>query len=165
MLKIRLDIDDVIFDFQGAYANRFNTKRQKSWSNSNLMKRRLGILSKEKDFWINLPIKNIPNFTPNGFVSARGVPKTWTLESLKVNNIPGRSSIYQVPWNMSKITVLKELGTDIFIDDKEETWRDCNRNGIFCLLMDASHNQKIKTDYRIYDLDINKIYDLWLKLR
>lgn len=166
MPKIFLDIDDVIFNWYVDYAKRFNTKVPKSWLNSNLIKKRLDILTKEKNFWLNLSIKNIPNFQPNGFVSARGIPKSWTKDSLKINNIPGRSNVYQVGWGQSKIELLKKLKTDIFIDDKYETFKDCHKNNIFCLLMDAPHNQKYKTKYRIYDLNINTIlekYNKWLK--
>ena len=146
MPKIFLDIDDVIFNWYVDYAKRFNTKVPKSW--------------------LNLSVKNIPNFQPNGFVSARGIPKSWTKDSLKINNIPGRSNVYQVGWGQSKIELLKKLKTDIFIDDKYETFKDCHKNNIFCLLMDAPHNQKYKTKYRIYDLNINTIlekYNKWLK--
>ena len=44
MLKIYLDIDDVIFRWYESYANRFNTKIPKSWLNSNLIKKRLNQL-------------------------------------------------------------------------------------------------------------------------
>jgi len=165
MLKIYLDIDDVIFRWYESYANRFNTKIPKSWLNSNLIKKRLNQLTKEKEFWLNLPVKNYPDFIPNGFVSARGIPKTWTRESLKINNIPGRSNVYQVGWGQSKIELLKNLNCDIFIDDKYQTFKECNKNGIFCLLMDAPHNQKYKTDYRIYNLEIQNIINLWKKLK
>lgn len=163
--NIFLDIDEVVFRFDRAYADRFETKIPKSWVNSALMHRRLKILSEEKSFWVNLPIKNIPNFTPKGFVSARGIPKAWTKESLSKNQIPGRSNVHQVHWGQSKIEVLKSLDCDIFIDDRIDTFKECHRNGIFCLLMDAAHNQKIKTKYRIYDLDINNIISLWRRLK
>jgi len=161
---IYLDIDDVIFSWFEAFAKRFNTKVLKSWSNSNLIKKRLFEISSEKDFWLNLPIKNMPNFTPKGYVSARGIPKAWTKESLQINNVPGRSNINQVYWGESKIKLLKSLKCDIFIDDKITTFNECNENNIFCLLMDAPHNQKVKTKYRIYDLDINNIMKLYEEL-
>jgi hypothetical protein len=164
-LNIFLDIDDVIFDFQLGFSKRFSTNVQKSWRTSNLMSKRLNILSNEKSFWLNLPVKNIPNFQPKGFVSARGIPTAWTKESLKLKGVPGRSRVHQVSWGKSKIEVLKSLGCNLFIDDKWETFKECHENGIFCLLMDASHNQKYKTPYRIYDLDINNILNLWQKLK
>lgn len=159
-MNIFLDIDDVIFNWHDAYAKRFDTNIPKSFLSSNLMKKRLEVLSKEKNFWLNLPIKNVPNFQPSGYVSARGIPKSWTIESLKINNIPGRSNVNQVHWGQSKLQLLKELKCDIFIDDKVETFRELNKNGIFCLLMDAYHNQNVKTKYRIYNLDINNIYKI-----
>lgn len=159
--NIILDIDDVIFDFQAAYAKRFNTKVQKNWSNSLLMKKRLTQLMKEKNFWLSLPVKNIPNFQPRAFVSARSILKTWTAESLKINNIPGRSKINQVPWGKSKIEILQRLNCDIFIDDKYATFKECHENGIFCLLMDASHNQKYKTKYRVHNLDYDNIMNFY----
>ena len=165
MPKIFLDIDDVIFNWYVDYAKRFNTKVPKSWLSSNLIKKRLDILTKEKNFWLNLSVKNIPNFQPNGFVSARGIPKSWTKDSLKINNIPGRSNVYQVGWGQSKIELLKKLKTDIFIDDKYATFKDCHKNNIFCLLMDAPHNRHIKTPYRIYTLNIENIMHLWQKLK
>lgn len=164
-MNIYLDIDDVIFRWQEAYAKRFNTNVPKSFVKSNLMTRRLNILTKEKDFWLNLPVKNVPNFQPKGFVSARGIPKAWTKQSLKMNNIPGRSNVHQVYWGQSKLQLLKSLNCDIFIDDKPETFYECNRNGVFCLLMDADHNQKVRTKYRIYDLDIDKIMKKYESLR
>ena len=164
-MNIYLDIDDVIFDWHKCYAKRFNCKVPKKWSKSNLMKKRLDILTQEKSFWINLSIKNIPDFIPAGYVSARGIPKSWTIESLKINNIPGRTNVNQVHWGESKIEVLKSLNCHIFIDDKYETFKECNKNGIFCLLMDAPHNQQIKTPYRIYTLNIDNILHMWRKLR
>jgi uncharacterized HAD superfamily protein len=163
-MKVYLDIDDVIFNWHKAYANRFNTNTPKSFLNSNLMKKRLDILSKEKDFWLNLPVKNIPNFQPSGYVSARSIPKSWTIESLKINNIPGRSNVKQVHWGQSKLQLLEDLKCDIFIDDKVQTFRELNKNGIFCLLMDANHNRNVKTKYRIKNLDIENILSMYYKL-
>ena len=84
---------------------------------------------------------------------------------MKKNNISGRSNINQVPWNVSKINKLKALKVDIFIDDKIETFIECHNNGIFCLLMDACHNQNINTPYRIKNLDINQIMKKYRELK
>lgn len=159
MINVCCDIDDVIFDFQGAFAARFGTNQQKRWTSSKLFIKRL--ISLKKDFWVSLPVKNIPNFQPKAFVSARSISKAWTKESLRINKIPGRSKVYQVPWNKSKVEVLKELGCEVFIDDKFATFKECNDNGIFCLLMSASHNLHYKTPLRIDNLDINNILYLF----
>ena len=166
-MRIYLDIDDVIFDWHNDYAKRFNCSVPQRWHKrtSRVMKDRLSLLSHEKPFWMNLTVKHTPNFQPAGFVSARGIPITWTRESLKKFNIPGRSNVHQVHWGESKIELLKTLGCDIFIDDKYLTFKECHHAGIFCLLMDAPHNRHIKTKYRIYDLDIKNIMSLWQQLR
>jgi len=162
--NIFLDIDDVIFRWFEMYAARFNTKIPKNWSDSDLIHKRLNILSKDKEFWLNLPIKHMPNFQPKGFVSARGIPKTWTKESLKTNNIPGRSNVNQVHWGQSKIDVLKSMNCNIFVDDKVATFKECNKNGIFCLLMDSPQNQGVKTKLRIDNLDYDNIMDKYTTL-
>lgn len=159
--SIYLDIDDVILHWQESYAKRFNCKILKSWTSSNIMKKRLSILSEEKDFWITLPLKNQPNFQPKGFISARGIPKKWTYESLKRHNVPGRSNIHQVNWGQSKIEKLKDLKVDIFIDDNPNTFKECHENGIFCILMTMPYNVNIKTKYRIDNLNIENILKLW----
>ncbi len=164
-MNIYIDIDDCIFFWHEAYAKRFNVSVPKRWGTSQKIKNHLKILTKEKNFWINLPLKNRPDFIPKGYVSARGIPKSWTIESLQKNNIPGRSNVHQVNWGESKIEKLKNLKCDIFIDDKIATFKECNKNGVFCLLMDAPHNQYIKTPYRIYTLNIENIMYLWQKLK
>jgi hypothetical protein len=162
-LNIFLDIDDVIFNFHEAYSKHFKLPIPKGWDNSPEMINRLKSLKKNKNFWLTLPLKNIPNFQPSGFVSARGIPKSWTKESLKLNNIKGRSNVHQVMWNVSKLTILKELGCDLFIDDKIETFEELNKAGTPCLLMTANHNKDYKTPLRINSLDINKINKLYAR--
>ena len=78
---------------------------------------------------------------------------------MRRNKLPGRNNINQVPWNVSKIDKLKQFGVQIFIDDKLETFLECNNSGVFCLLMDASHNQSFKTDLRINDLNYETILE------
>lgn len=165
-MNIYLDIDDVVAAWQEAYCKKFNKKPAKSWDeNREEMNSHLQLLKRDKSFWVTLPIKYRPNFRPKGYLSARSIPKAWTYQFMCINQLPGRRNINQVPWNVSKIKKLKELNCDIFIDDKIETFEECNKNGIFCLLMDASHNQNYKTPYRINNLDIENIMQLWRKLR
>lgn len=164
-MNVFLDIDDVVADWIPTFCKKYNCPIPTTWVNPYITLDRLTELRKDKQFWVSLPIRNRPNFTPKGFLSARSIPKAWTYEFMKLNNIPGRSNINQVAWNVSKIKKLKEFECDIFIDDKAETFQECHANGIFCLLMDAPHNQHINTPYRIYNLDINNIMYLWRKFK
>ena len=164
-INIFLDIDDVVADWVPSFCRRYNCPIPTTWVNPHVTKERMEELKKVKAYWVNLPVRHRPNFRPKGFLSARSIPKTWTHEFMKINNIPGRNNINQVPWNVSKIDKLKELKCTIFIDDKDETFLDCHKHGIFCLLMDTPHNQHIETDLRIFDLDIKTImkkYNKWV---
>lgn len=163
-LKIYLDVDDVVADWVTTFCKKYNCPLPNSWFDKNITVNRLNELKKNKSFWVNLPIKHRPNFKPNGFLSARSIPKKWTFEFMKLNGISGRTNIHHVPWNVSKINKLKQLQVDIFIDDKFETFKECHDNNIFCLLMDACHNKNIITPYKIYKLDIDEIlnkYNKW----
>lgn len=162
-LNIYLDVDDVVADWLPTFCKHYDCPIPTSWVNPDVTLERLTELKKNKSFWINLPVRHYPNFRPNGYLSARSIPVRWTYEFMKINSISGRSNINHVPWNISKINKLKELKCDIFIDDKIETFKECHENGIFCLLMDAPHNQTINTPYRIYDLNIKSILNLWKK--
>lgn len=163
-LNIYLDIDDVVVNWVPAFCAHYNCPIPTTWTNPYITLERLNEIKKNKNYWVTLPVKHIPNFQPKGYLSARSVPKRWAYEFMKLNNIPGRCNINQVPWNVSKIDKLKELEAHIFIDDKAETFLECHEHGIFCLLMDAPWNQHIETKYRIFDLNINKIkkkYKKW----
>lgn len=165
-MNIILDIDDVVLAWHEAYAKKYKVPIPKDWIPYNIMKPHLDELSKDRLFWVTLPVKNKPDFIPKAYVSARGVPVEWTKKAMKLRNIPGRSNIYHVPWGFSKIDVLKSLKCDIFIDDKYETFLECHKNGIFCLLMDTPQNKHHKTKFRIHTLQLKGIlkkYKLWQK--
>ena len=149
------DLDDVIFDFTGSYEKRFNTKLSDYWNGDYDMSSNLEQLKNEKDFWVNMPVKNRPSFEVDYYITARSIPVEWTEEAIQQNNLP-KAPIYSLPWNVSKIDTLKKLGVDIMIDDKYATFKECKENGIFCYLMDAPHNKHYNVGHhRIYDLNLN----------
>lgn len=154
---IGLDLDDTIFDFLGAYKARFGVELADYWNSDYNMKANLDILKEDKDFWVNLPVKHIPTFEVDYYVTARSIPVEWTEEAIQKNNLP-KAKVYTLPWNVSKIDTLKNLGIEIFIDDKYETFKECLNSGIFCYLVDAPHN-------RHYDVGHHRIYNLDLKIK
>lgn len=162
-LNIILDVDDVVLDWHRAFAKKFKFGVINDWIPYNVIKPYLDKLTKDRLFWWTLPLKHYPNFTPFAYVSARGVPVSWTKQAMKLKNLPGRSKVYHVPWGHSKIEVLKSLNVDIFIDDKYETFLECHKNGIFCLLMDTGQNKHHRTKLRLNSLDISEITKLWQK--
>jgi hypothetical protein len=163
-MNIILDVDDVVLAWHDAYVAKYKLPMPTDWIPYEKIKGHLEELTKNRLFWLTLPLKNMPNFTPYGYVSARGVPVQWTKDALKLRKLPGRSRVTHVPWGESKIDVLKRLNCTIFIDDKHETFLECHKNGIFCILMDTPQNRHHKTPYRIHSLDINTImikYNSW----
>lgn len=153
---IALDIDDVCLDFIGAFENKTGIKCNEYWNSTYEMKSKLEELSNDKDFWTNLPTKNLPTFEPDMYITSRSIPVEWTKENLEKNGFPC-APVYSVPWNTSKIDLLKEHKVSILIDDKVENYLDATENGIFCYLMDAPHNKYLKNigHRRIYNLNLN----------
>lgn len=156
-LNIFLDVDDVVLAWHEAYIKRYNLPMPTSWIPYNEIKDHLNELTRDKKFWLSIQTKHMPDFQPAGYVSARSIPLKWTKDTLKLRQFPGRSKVYHVKWNESKMDVLKSLNCDIFIDDKIETFEECWKNGIFCLLMDTPQNRHLKTKYRIKDLKFETI--------
>ena len=151
------DLDDVIFDFTGSYEKRFNTKLSNYWNGDYNMSKNLEQLKDEKEFWVNMPVKNRPSFEVDYYITARSIPVEWTKEAIQKNNLP-KAPVYSLPWNVSKIDTFKELGVDIMIDDKYSTFKECKENGIFCYLMNSDTNQH-------YNVGHHRIYDLNLKIK
>lgn len=151
------DLDDVIFDFTGSYEKRFNTKLSDYWNGDYQMGTNLEQLKQEKEFWVNMPVKNRPSFEVDYYITARSIPIEWTEEAIQKNNLP-KAPIYSLPWNVSKIETLKKLGVNIHIDDKWATFKECIDNGIFCYLMDSNTN-------RHYNVGHHRIYNLNLKIK
>jgi hypothetical protein len=163
-MNIYLDVDDVVLDWHGAYIKRYDLPMPTNWIPYDRIKPHLDELKRVRNFWLTLRVKHMPNFIPTGYVSARGVPVQWTKDVMRLRHIPGRSHVRHVSWGESKLEVLKSLNCDIFIDDRYDTFMECNKNGVFCLLMDSSQNRHHKTIYRIHNLDIKVImqkYKLW----
>lgn len=133
------DLDDVIFDFRGAYEKRFNTKLSDYWNGDYNMNDNLKELQNDKEFWVNLPLKSSVPFEIDYYVTARSIPVEWTLEAIQRNNLP-KAKIYSLQWNESKIDTLKSLKTGIMIDDKFTTFKECEANGIFCYLVESPTN-------------------------
>lgn len=152
---IACDLDDTILCFREAYEKRFNVQLSDYWNSDYDMANNLKQLQEDKEFWINLPVKNKPSFDIDYYVTARSIPVEWTQACIQKHNLP-KAPIISIPWNTSKIDTLKSLKVDIMIDDKLETFKECKANGIFCYLMDSPTNQYINVGHhRIYDLNLN----------
>lgn len=151
---VALDIDDVCLDFQGAFEARFGRKLNPYWNGTYEMSDQLNELAKDKDFWVNLKALHLPSFEPDLYITSRSIPVEWTMESLEHNGFPC-APVYTVPWNTSKVDLLKEHKVEIFIDDKYQNFKEATDAGVFCYLMDAHHNKHYNVGHRrIYDLNL-----------
>ena len=152
-LRIGLDIDGTLADFEAGYLNRFKKCPNKDWA---ITRNVQNILIKERDFWLNLPVIRVPEFTPRLYCSARVNSKRWTKKYLQDNNFPN-APLYQIPgYKLSKAKVLKGR-VDVYIEDSIKNFIDLNSKGIPCLLIDSPSNQEWGPIGRIYSLNYDEI--------
>ena len=153
-LRIGLDIDGTIANFDLGYLKRFGKFPQYDWGITRNVKH---ILIKEKAFWLGLPVLRRPNFVPALYCSVRVSNPRWTKDFLKRNDFPD-ARLYQLKggWGTSKYNTLKNK-VDVFIDDSIWNFEDLNSKGVKCLLITTESNKGYNTPYRINSLDVNEI--------
>lgn len=158
--KIGLDIDDVICDFVGGFMSKFNLKEPSSWNWSYKTKECFDYLLSHpeelKEFYLSLKPKCNPqdiSFEPHCYITSRTVPIEITKQWIEENNFPC-SNVYSIPFNTSKVDVIKESGVEIFVDDRFDNFVEINNAGICCYLFDAKHNQRYNVgSKRIFNLN------------
>ena len=153
---IALDIDDVCLDFIGSFEKKTGIKLNDYWNGSYKIREKLEELSTDEEFWTTLPAKHLPSFEPDMYITSRSIPIEWTKKNLEAEGFPC-APVYCVPWNASKVELLKEHKVNILIDDKVANYKEATEAGIFCYLMDAPHNRYLKNvgHRRIYNLNLN----------
>lgn len=156
-LVISLDIDGCICDFYNPYIERFGIPKKDNEISKNIYR----VLSKDRDFWLNLPVINRPTFKVHQYTSARSISKAWIKKYLEDNAMP-KAPIYQLlNYYLSKVPRIKMGGCNLHIDDSLRVFIDCNLNGIPCLLMDNPANQDWGPIGRIYSLDKDEVEDCY----
>ena len=156
-LEIGCDLDDTIFGFSKGYLNRFKKWPKYDWA---ITRNVTHILSKERDFWIGLPVIRRPNFVPKLYCSSRVNKKCWSKRALEINDLPN-SPLYQVPgYNIPKSKYIKGR-IDVFIEDSPHQWKSLNSAGIPCLLIDSPNNKEYGPFLKIYTLDYDEIEDAY----
>jgi len=154
-LQIGCDLDDTIFGFSEGYIKRFKKFPKYDWA---ITRNVTNILSKEREFWINLPVIRRPNFEPKLYCSSRVNKKCWTKKAIEINDLPN-SPLYQVPgYHIPKSKYIKGR-IDVFIEDSPHQWKALNLAGIPCLLIDSPNNKELGPILKIYSLDYDEIED------
>lgn len=160
-MRIGLDIDGVLADFNKGYLDRFKKWPNYDWAITRNVEH---ILSKEREFWLNLDVIRYPDFEPILYCSARVNNKRWTKQFLKNNGFPN-SPLYQIPgYKLSKAKTLKGK-VDVFIEDSVKNFIDLNLNGIPCLLIDNELNKEWGPIGRIYTLNYSEILEVYILFR
>lgn len=160
MIRIGLDIDDVLADFMGTYLSKFGTPK----SDYEITRNVANVLIKDREFWINLPVINYINFIPELYCTKRVNLKSWTKKWLFDNDFPNRP-VYQVFYQGGNKADFIKGRVDVFIDDSVSNFIKMNLSGVPCLLLNKEYNQDWGPIGRIYSLDKDEIEDAYNLLK
>lgn len=157
MIRIALDLDDTIFDFLGAYQEVFPGERNMISSNitKNVFK-----LKKDKRFWENLPLLEMPNFEPCIYATKRINSKVYTRNCLSRHGLPIKP-IYQMVYQYgNKVNIIKGH-CDVLIDDSAFNCYQALQVGFPAILITRPHNVNSDYPYRINKLDLDEILTVY----
>ena len=134
------------------YLQRFGIPKK----DSDITKHVMNDLRKDKEFWLGLPIINVPNFDVALYCTSRVNKKVWNKQFIRQAGLP-IAPVYQVyGYGLSKVPHIKGR-VDVFIDDSIHNFEDLNANGIPCLLISSEFNRGYDTPFRINSLDLDEI--------
>jgi hypothetical protein len=156
MIKIGLDIDDVLASFLPEYLNKFGNPKNNFEITKNVEK----VLKHDREFWLSLPVLNTLNFEPALYCTKRVNCKTWTKKWLENNNFPNKP-VYQVICQCRNKADFIKGRVDVFVDDSITNFIQMNLAGVPCLLLDKEYNQDWGPIGRIYSLDVSEIEDAY----
>lgn len=158
-LRIGLDIDDTLANFIDSYKEYFNTKKYPHrLKDHNITKNVVRVLKFDRDFWINLPVKNQINFKPELYCTSRVCNKLWTKRWLQMNNFPN-SPVYQIFGHGTNKAKLIKGKVDIFVDDSLINFTLLNLSGVPCLLLDTKGTKDWDYNGKIHSLNLNEILE------
>lgn len=148
--KIGLDIDEVLADWVGHWTKHHGQEIPENWNFDRNIAEKFELLNNDKDFWLSIPVKTIPQsipFEPHCYITSRSIPIEWTMEWLDKNGFP-QMPVYSIGHGASKVDVAKKSGIEIYVDDRYENFVELNKNGICCFLFDAPHNQRYEVGFK-----------------
>lgn len=157
MLRIGLDIDDVLGDFMGWYKRRFECDKYPHRLKEHIITRNVQkILRTDKSFWIGLPVISKPDFEPTLYCTKRVNPKKWTKLWLRLNNFPDKP-VYQLFSQSGNKADLIKGRVDVFIDDSEFNVRQMNAAGVPTLIF----RKQVEGLYTVNSLSIDEISETY----
>lgn len=149
-----LDVDGVLSNFAQALIDKANEiglgeHFPKSWRDidnwffSDKIPEVFELIKYDEQFWLDIEPLTSPDkilFKPVAYVTARPIPSEITKRWLDKHGFPD-APVYTVDTPEEKLQILKDIGIDIFVDDKGETILDLNENGITGILFNQPHNR------------------------
>lgn len=160
MIRIALDLDDTVFDFLGAYQAMFPGERNMLGS---IITQNVINLRKDKKFWENLPLLEMPNFEPHIYATKRINSKVYTRNCLNKCGLPIKP-IYQMESQMgNKVTIIKGH-CDVLVDDSAFNCYQALNVGFPAILITRPHNIDSDYPYRINKLDIEEIIEVYQRI-
>lgn len=151
---VAIDVDGVIADFYLGMCKKFNKKQENlyNWDVEWLNKHFNEIIN-DHSFWENLPILNHPEaitFNISYYISAFPIEMMEARQNwLNKHSFPKGILMH----SDNKVEMLKDLGVDLFVDDKHSTVIECNNSGIKCLKYIPKYMFEPKTKYDIKNLN------------
>lgn len=160
MIRIALDLDDTVFDFLGAYREAFPGER--NMINSNIDKNVFS-LRKNKKFWENLPLLEMPNFEPCIYATKRINSKTYTRNCLSRYGLPIKP-IYQIYYQQGNKANIIKGHCDVLVDDSVFNCYQALKVGFPAILITRPHNVHSDYPYRVNKLDIEEIMEVYSRI-
>lgn len=155
-MRIGLDLDGTVDDFMNPYLKRFGKPKKDSEITKNVQQ----ILSKDRDFWLSLPVLRHIDFVPELYCTKRVNPKQWTRKWLIEHGFPNRP-IYQMYYQHGNKANMIKGRVDVFVDDSISNFIKLNLSGVPCLLIDQPDNQSWGPVGRIFTLNKEEIIDAY----
>lgn len=155
-MRIGLDLDGTVDDFWNPYVERFGHPKKDSEITKNVQR----VLSKDREFWLSLPVLRYIDFIPELYCTKRVNPKPWTRKWLMDNGFPNRP-IYQMYYQHGNKATMIKGRVDVFVDDSISNFIKLNLSGVPCLLIDQPDNQEWGPIGRIYTLTKQEIEDAY----
>lgn len=155
-MRIGLDLDGTVDDFMNPYLERFGKPKKDSEITRNVQQ----ILSKDRNFWLSLPVLRYIDFVPELYCTKRVNPKQWTRKWLVEHGFPNRP-IYQMYYQHGNKANMIKGRVDVFVDDSVSNFIKLNLSGVPCLLIDQPDNQSWGPIGRIFTLNKQEIVDAY----
>lgn len=159
-LRIGLDIDDCLADFWGAYCKYFDTEHNPRMLEDEVITKNVQqILSKDRSFWLNLEVINMPDFVPELYCTKRVSNKAWTKKWLEINGFPNRP-VYQMYYQQGNKADMIKGRVDVFVDDSFSNVLKCQKSGLPALLY---HTKRTEDNpmFKVFSITRDEITDAY----